>query len=66
MLCVLELGADKGFWIEAFLDPSIVADDKLSPKGTPQWPYQDDLYVCLPREKPLLRLTAYSFLEEHK
>lgn len=32
--------------LRAFLDPDIMTGADLSPAGTIDWPYDDDVYVC--------------------
>lgn len=32
--------------LEAILDPSLAASEDLVEKGSEDWPYQDELYVC--------------------
>lgn len=32
--------------LEAVLEPELARDENLAEKGTENWPYEDELYVC--------------------
>ncbi|KAI0636201.1 NUDIX hydrolase domain-like protein [Trametes polyzona] len=45
--------------LEAILDPALARKENLSPKGSPDWPYEDELYNYSDIELPWLGNSTY-------